>query len=82
MRKTIITKQNIENRIIPYDLESLSNYADLEEISFEQMKNNLEEFCYILENCYAGLEAATAKGLNIENEKKGERQGLLLLLRY
>lgn len=38
MRKTIIRKQNIENRIIPYDLESLSNYADLEEISFEQMK--------------------------------------------
>ena len=38
MRKTIITKQNIENRIILYDLESLSNYADLEEISFEQMK--------------------------------------------
>lgn len=70
MRKTIITKQNIKNKIIPYDLESLSKYAELEEISFEQMQNDLEESCYILENCYAGLDAAKAKGLNIENEKK------------
>ncbi len=39
-------------------------------MSFEQMENDLEEFCYILENCYAGLEAAKSKGLNIEKEKK------------
>lgn len=69
MRKTITTKQPIENRIIPYDSESLIKYAELKEISFEQMENDLEEFCYILENCYAGLDAAKSNGLNIENEK-------------
>ncbi len=70
MQKTITIRQPIENRIIPYDSESLIKYSELKEISFEQMENDLEEFCYILENCYAGLDAAKANGLNIENEKK------------
>ncbi len=63
-------KQIIKNKIIPYDLATLSKYSEVEEISLEQMENDLEEFCYILENCYAGFEAAKIKGLNIENEKK------------
>ncbi len=68
-RRKYTKKENIKNIIIPYDLESLSKYDELEEISYEQMKNDLEEFCYILENCYAGLDAAKSKGLNIETEK-------------
>ncbi len=68
--KKKLKKKNIKNKIIPYDLDSLSKYAEIEEMSFEQMENDLEEFCYILENCYAGLEAAKSKGLNIEKEKK------------
>ena len=51
-------------------MESLSKYSEVEEITFEQMENDLDEFCYILENCYAGVDAAKSKGLNIENEKK------------
>ena len=69
MQKTMTTKQPIENRIIPYDSESLIKYSEVKEISFEQMENDLEEFCYILKNCYAGLEVAESNGLNIENEK-------------
>ena len=61
--KKKLKKKNIKNKIIPYDLDSLSKYAEIEEMSFEQMENDLEEFCYILENCYAGLEAAKSKGL-------------------
>lgn len=68
--KSLSTKKiKIKNQIIPYDLESLSKYAELEEISFKQLEDDLEEFCYILENCYAGLDAAKSKGLNIGNEK-------------
>jgi len=67
--KKIIKKHIIKNKIIPFDFESLSKYVELKEISFGQMENDLEEFCYILENCYAGFEAAKAKGLNIEKEK-------------
>ena len=63
-------KQIIKNKIIPYDLATLSKYSEVEEISLEQMEKDLEEFCYILENCYAGFEAAKTKGLNVENEKK------------
>ncbi|SEQ56195.1 Peptidase family S41 [Treponema bryantii] len=68
--KKKLKKKNIKNKIIPYDLATLPKYAEVEEISLEQMENDLEEFCYILENCYAGFEEAKTKGLNIDNEKK------------
>lgn len=63
-----ITKK-IPKMDIPIEYNG-DKYNSITEISYEQMQNDLEEFCYLIETCYAGYDDAVKNGLKVSVAKE------------
>lgn len=64
-----VITQKIKKMDIPVEYNA-NKFNSITEISYKKMLNDVEEFCYIVETCYAGYDAAVKNGLNIDDAKQ------------